>query len=134
MAKNEFKKLQSQVKKSVEKYNDIRAKCGIKETWRKETIMGLAKPFMEGHFTLAIAGKMSSGKSTFINALTGMNILPTGHFQTTSTITYIEDSNVPAIEITYCDGRVVKENMSTQEISECLKKLLLCLRNTANCL
>lgn len=124
MAKNEFKELQSQVKKSVEKYNDIKTKCGIKDAWHKETIMSLAKPFMEGHFTLAVAGKMSSGKSTFINALTGMNILPTGHFQTTSTITYIEDSDVPAIEITYCDGRVVKENKSTQEISECLKNLV----------
>lgn len=124
MANNEFKKLQSQVKESVEKYNEIRTKCNIQRPWHKETIMSLANPFLQGHFTLAVAGKMSSGKSTFINALTGMNILPTGHFQTTSTITYIEDSNKTALEITYCDGIVTKVDLGIKEISTRLKELV----------
>lgn len=124
MAKNEFKKLQSQVKESVEKYNNIRTKCNIQDPWHRETIMNLANPFLQGHFTLAVAGKMSSGKSTFINALTGMNILPTGHFQTTSTITYIEDSDETALEITYCDGIITKVDLGIKDISARLKELV----------
>ena len=87
MVENEFMKMQHFIKEAVDKYNGVIKKCGIKNQWRCDTINRLAKPFLYGNFTLAVVGKMSSGKSTFINALIGQEILPTGHFQTTSAIT-----------------------------------------------
>ena len=92
------------VEKELNDYKRIKKECKIKDPWHSVTIERLCKPFLEGCFTLAIVGKMSSGKSTFINALIGKEILPTGHFQTTSAITYIERGEKPSMDVVFCDG------------------------------
>ena len=64
-----------------------------------------AAPFVKGHFTLAVIGKMSSGKSTFINALLGNHsLLPTAYEQTTCTLTEIEYGDKIQIQVFYGDG------------------------------
>lgn len=92
------------VEKELNDYKRIKKECKIKDPWHSATIERLCKPFLEGCFTLAIVGKMSSGKSTFINALIGKEVLPTGHFQTTSAITYIERGEKPSMDVVFCDG------------------------------
>lgn len=92
------------VEQELNDYKRIKKKCEIKAPWHSATIERLCKPFLEGCFTLAIVGKMSSGKSTFINALIGKEVLPTGHFQTTSAITYIERGEKPSMDVVFCDG------------------------------
>lgn len=102
---NEFAKLSSTVKTLVEDYRDVMKFCGIPKTgWHSKTIERKAKPFLQGYFTLAVVGKVSSGKSTFINALLGCkDLLPTGHDQTTSGITYIEYGDTPEATIEFGD-------------------------------
>ena len=92
------------VEKELNDYKRIKKECKIKDPWHSATIERLCKPFLEGCFTLAIVGKMSSGKSTFINALIGKEVLPTGHFQTTSAIIYIERGEKPSMDVVFCDG------------------------------
>ncbi len=125
MAQNEFVKMRELVQEAVNNYDTILEKCGINKddlgSSHYATIHRLAKPFINGHFSLAVVGKMSSGKSTFINALIGKNILPTGHFQTTSTITYIEGGAKLEMKVIYCDGH---EEVFTKGISEKLKSLV----------
>lgn len=104
MAKNEFANMRQTIQKAVNEYERLRKECEIIDEWHYESIKRLAHPFLKGHFTLAVTGKMSSGKSTFINALIGENILPTGHFQTTSTITYIQYGPKVKMDVIYCDG------------------------------
>lgn len=71
----------------------------------RETIMREAAPFVKGYFTLAVIGKMSSGKSTFINALLGNHsLLPTAYEQTTCTLTEIEYGDKVQIQVEYGDG------------------------------
>ena len=121
MAENEFMKMQHFIKEAVDKYNGVIQKCGIKNQWHCDTINRLAKPFLHGNFTLAVVGKMSSGKSTFINALIGQEILPTGHFQTTSAITYIEHGENLEMTVVYADGHTATY---TKEINNILNKLV----------
>ena len=109
MATNEFAKMSKLVSDIVTRYRSVRKECGFTEKdWHGSSIEFLAKPFLDGHFTLAVVGKVSSGKSTFINALLGCkDLLPTGHDQTTCGITFIEYGKVPEVKITFGDGRIV---------------------------
>ena len=118
MVDNEFLRLRRIVQEALTDYYHVRKTCRITDPWHKESIENYARPFIHGYFTLAVVGKMSAGKSTFINALVGANILPTGHFQTTSAITYIEHGEAPAIEIVFADGHneVIKGNFKEKLI------------------
>lgn len=119
---NEFQRLRTLVGQAVNDYKTAFEECQIKDQWHSETILRKATPFLNGKFTLAIAGKMSSGKSTFINTLIGKDLLPTGHFQTTSIITYIEHAEQPKMVVTYCDGH--EQTFAAEDIKTCLKGLV----------
>lgn len=54
----------------------------------------LLKQIDENELRVTIVGEFSSGKSTFLNALIGKDILPHASSETTATLTYIH--NVPA--------------------------------------
>lgn len=103
---NEFAKISQLVNTIVTRYRTTCKECGFADDERhSKTIERIAKPFLKGHFTLAVVGKVSSGKSTFINALLeSKGLLPTGHDQTTCGITYIEYGDSPEATITFGDG------------------------------
>lgn len=102
---SDFMKLRANVNKVLSQYMQLRKKIDWKDSSKSATIQQLAQPFLNGYFTIAIVGKMSAGKSTFINSLIGENILPTGHFQTTSGITWIVSSKDRSMEVTFADGK-----------------------------
>lgn len=102
---NDFMSLRTAVNKALSQYMQLRKKIDWKDSSKSATIQQLAQPFLNGYFTIAIAGKMSAGKSTFINSLIGENLLPTGHFQTTSSITWIVSSKDRSMEVTFADGK-----------------------------
>jgi|GEM_PF-1075142 hypothetical protein len=102
---------------SRQKYLSIKQKYNL-EAGQESSLEHQAQPFEKGYFTLAVMGKTSSGKSTFLNALLGISdLLPTGANQTTSGITYIRHAEQPRIEITFGDGK-------KKELSEDLQKNL----------
>lgn len=113
--------LRETVNKAVSQYNELRKRIDWRDAGKSATIYRLAKPFQTGYFTIAIAGKMSSGKSTFINSLIGENLLPTGIFQTTSGITWIVSSDKRYMEVTYADG---KKKTFTENLEQELQKLV----------
>lgn len=103
-------------------YEQAREMASISETGLSESIFRMAQPFRKGFFTLAVVGKMSAGKSTFINALLGDNgLLPTGHFQTTCTLTTIQHSDEKRLHVVYGDKR---EEEYEKDISEKLRELV----------
>ena len=118
---NDFMILRETVNKAVSQYNELRKRNDWRDAGKSATIYRLAKPFQTGYFTIAIAGKMSSGKSTFINSLIGENLLPTGIFQTTSGITWIVSSDKRYMEVTYADG---KKKTFTENLEQELQKLV----------
>jgi hypothetical protein len=118
---NCFESMRKVVAKAFKQYADLRKRINWADAGKSKTIAHYAKPFLDGYFTLAIVGKMSAGKSTFINALIGENLLPTGHFQTTSGITWIISSNKRYMEVTFADGNKKKY---TENLEQELKKLV----------
>lgn len=102
---NQFMEYRIQVLKALEEYKEVRKNANINDAGLSASVERKAAPFVKGHFTLAVVGKMSAGKSTFINAFLGnKNILPTGHFQTTCVLTKIEYAEEESIEIVYGDN------------------------------
>lgn len=102
---DKFSIYKHRVEKALKAYEQT---CSLRDTASnglRETIMREAAPFVKGYFTLAVIGKMSSGKSTFINALLGNHsLLPTAYEQTTCTLTEIEYGDKVQIQVEYGDG------------------------------
>lgn len=109
----QLKELRERVIKANELYDELRAIIHIPddEPFQREGIKILSEPFVKGVFTLAVIGQMSAGKSAFINALLeDEDILPTGHFQTTCTLTEIVWSTIKRLQVTYGDGHIEEYN------------------------
>lgn len=104
---DKFTILQKRVKRALAEYEKLRKDLGIKDPMLYETIQRESQPFVKGHFTLAVVGEMSAGKSTFINALLGQRgLLPSAYGQTTCVLTEIIDSDKDSIEVTFADGKI----------------------------
>ena len=57
-----------------------------------------------GLLTVSVVGDFNSGKSTFINALLGMDVCPVGHEPTTASVTYFVHGDQERIEQESADG------------------------------
>lgn len=68
-------------------------------------------------FLLAIVGEVKAGKSTFINALLGKEILPFDALQATSEIIEIVKSDKQEVRVTFVNGteQVVEDNLQTSK-------------------
>lgn len=74
---------------------------------------------MDDSFRLAVVGEFSSGKSTFLNALIGRDLLKHGAKETTATITEIHNKksqgNETYLDVYYLNGNV-ENNIATDRI------------------
>ena len=109
MNTNEFAIIKKLVTDLLEQYRRVCKELGLADdAWHRRSIERISEPFVSGNYTLAVVGKVSSGKSTFINALLGRkNLLPTGHDQTTCGLTYIEYGETPEATIEFGDGHTI---------------------------
>lgn len=83
------------------------------------------KALETGKFLLSVAGEVKAGKSTFINALLGKEILPSDVLQATSAIVEIFKSETSYLKVVYADGSTeeVSDDLSTIEIDEAKERL-----------
>ncbi|MGG7073986.1 dynamin family protein [Campylobacter sp. 9BO] len=68
--------------------------------------------FIQDQVSIAIIGQFSSGKSTFINALLGAEILPTGVTPVTAKITHIRYGAQPILRVCYKNGSQTLNDIS----------------------
>jgi hypothetical protein len=62
---------------------------------------------LEATFEVAVVGRVSSGKSSLLNAFIGAQVLPTGILPMTSVPTRLHRGSTAAIHVTYAHGRTV---------------------------
>lgn len=84
-------------------------------------IRNKAEKVKEDRFNIMIAGESKSGKSTFINAYLGVELLPMDVKQCTSSIVEIKYGDTFSVRATYADGRQ-KTISGDDEAREFLKK------------
>jgi ribosome biogenesis GTPase A len=72
----------------------------------REKILLLEKKLASGQLHLAVLGQMKRGKSSFINALLGAEVLPTGVLPVTAIITEIRYGLAPDAVIVYSTGNL----------------------------
>ena len=70
----------------------------------REKLLSLEKKLASNQLHLAVLGQMKRGKSSFINALLGAEILPTGVLPVTSVITEIRCGVAPEAVIVLAQG------------------------------
>ena len=74
----------------------------------------------DNEFRVTVVGEFSAGKSTFLNALIGRDVLPHGVNETTATLTYLhnvskEDPKHNSIVIHFADRKRADETYSIEE-------------------
>ena len=86
----------------------------------REKLLSLKRKFASDQLNLAVLGQMKRGKSSFINALLGADILPTGVLPVTAVITQIKYGPVPGAVILYTTGarEIVDLNTLADYITE----------------
>lgn len=90
--------------------NNLKTNPLIKDNDRYlEELKYIQNRYEDKNFKIAVVGEFSSGKSTFINALIGKDLLKHATLETTATVTYIHniDQDIK-ISVSYADGRVVE--------------------------
>ena len=120
-----LKQMQEKVLDAKKIYEEIRKKVRIPQNkpYQRLGIESLSEPFVQGVFTLAVIGPMSAGKSSFINALLeDEDLLPTGHFQTTCTLTELIYSPQKNLKVEYGDGHI--DNYEGDNILKTIKEVV----------
>lgn len=120
--KTNFKEIKEDVLSFYDEMLEAVERCGLSE--EDTTLKGLAtqaEKIKEDRFCLLIAGEAKSGKSTFINAYLGTEILPMDVRQCTSAVVEIAYGKEFCLKATYSDDRVVTVT-GEDAINEFLKK------------
>jgi hypothetical protein len=83
------------------------------------------KNLTNSKFTLAVAGEVKAGKSTFINALLGAELLPSDVLQATSAIVEIFKSEKSYLKVKYADEREeeIYDDLDTTDVNEAKERL-----------
>jgi GTP-binding protein EngB required for normal cell division len=68
-------------------------------------LAGLRQRLVEERLQVAVLGQFKRGKSSFLNALLGVPVLPTGVVPLTAIATFIHWAAAPAVRVSYLDGR-----------------------------
>lgn len=90
--------------------NNLKNNPLIKDNQRYlEELEYIKNRYEDKNFKIVVVGEFSSGKSTFINALIGKDLLKHATLETTATVTYIHNVDQDTkISVNYSDGRVVE--------------------------
>lgn len=99
----------SRIKNINSQINKIKKLKAVQKSGYIEELDTLSERLNDKIFRLVVVGEFSSGKSTFINAIIGKDVLKHAATETTATVTYIynvsaDDNRLNKCEIEYADG------------------------------
>jgi GTP-binding protein EngB required for normal cell division len=96
----------------TEKEKDSNKRYDLERPWHE-----LLKRLAEDRFTLVVAGRFSRGKSSLMNAVLGMDRLPTGIVPLTSVITYVRYGTSERVLLNY-EGTRLRGEATLSELPE----------------
>jgi len=97
---------------ATEEENDLRRKHDAEQLWRD-----LLARIADDRFTVVFAGRFNRGKSSLMNALLGLDRLPTGIVPLTSVITYVRYGTNERVLLDY-QGSRLRGEASLQQLAE----------------
>jgi small GTP-binding protein len=99
-----FREKKLDVTLALSELSDLAGRVGARSL--KERIeRDLVHKLEEDRFHLVVVGEFNHGKTTFVNALLGQNVLPVGVTPTTATIHHLKYSETPEATVAYSSGR-----------------------------
>ncbi|WP_299008796.1 dynamin family protein [uncultured Tenacibaculum sp.] len=115
----------SQRDNTIDIANNYLAKTDENDGVDKSFLQQRVDALKNGKFLLSVAGEVKAGKSTFINALLGKEILPSDVLQATSAIVEIFKSDTSFLKVVYADDTIEElyDDLSTKDIDEAKEKL-----------
>jgi small GTP-binding protein len=99
-----FNQRKLDVTHQLEDLSTIAQNLGAK-TMKEKIGRDLVRKLEEDRFHLVVVGEFNHGKTTFVNALLGKQVLPTGVTPTTATIHHIRYAEVPEATIVSTSGK-----------------------------
>jgi ribosome biogenesis GTPase A len=102
--------------------NNYAYKTEFQELYTDSQFADIIRELEDNRYEVSIIGSFNVGKSTFINAILGREILPSRLKRCTSTSTYIEYSKTPEIIVTYRDNRTDTIKIDKNYTSDILAK------------
>src|SRR6267142_1351378 len=99
-----FRSKKSDVTGALSELTSLAEKVGAK-TLAHRLNVDLVQKLEADRFHLVVVGEFNHGKTTFVNALLGENVLPVGVTPTTAVIHHLEYADVPEATVQYASGR-----------------------------
>lgn len=99
-----FQERKSEVTRQLEELGGIAHALGAR-TMKEKVERDLVKKLEEDRFHLVVVGEFNHGKTTFVNALLGKNVLPTGVTPTTAAIHHIRWAEKPEANVVTTSGK-----------------------------
>ena len=98
-----FRERKLDVTVALQELSDIAGSLGAKSL-KERLDRDLVKKMEDDRFHLVVVGEFNHGKSSFVNALLGETVLPTGVTPTTAAIHHLKYSETPEATVVYTNG------------------------------
>src|ERR1700759_1015997 len=99
-----FRERKLDVTVALQELGEIPTSLGAKSV-KERVERELVKKLEEDRFHLVVVGEFNHGKSTFVNALLGEQVLPVGVTPTTAAIHHLKYSDAPESTIVFQSGK-----------------------------
>jgi small GTP-binding protein len=99
-----FRERKLDVTVALNELGEIAGALGAKSL-KERVDRDLVHKLEEDRFHLVVVGEFNHGKTTFVNALLGHNVLPVGVTPTTATIHHIKYADKPEATVAYASGK-----------------------------
>lgn len=99
-----FRERKADVTSALQDLSAVAGSLGA-STLKERLDHDLVKKLEEDRFHLVVVGEFNHGKTTFVNALLGAPILPTGVTPTTATIHHLRYADEPKAKVVFAGGR-----------------------------
>jgi len=116
-----YRELLATLIRDLEKLRSYSQTLWLSSSIQFQAINSVIKKVQSKSFSIVVVGEFMRGKTTFINALLGQDILPSDVMPCTATLNRVTYGVTPRVQIVYRDGR--EEEITIEQLSDYVTKL-----------